>query len=202
MHLDQLMTGVISLIAAAIGAGAAIGAQFMHLRETRKAETERERKHAVEEVIVRAGAIDLRAHEMTLLAANTGSLNGTLARVLGIVVPLDYADMFDKLNGEANALSRAAAQVWLFGEDQTVKLTNAVTLAAAALVDAHTQPKTHWVLNFFRVALLGKPSRDDEKIHGARQTLAKARRDLVEHTRRQLDLDDVELFALPIEPAP
>lgn len=195
------MTGVISLIAAAIGAGAALGAQFMHLREARKAETERERKHAVEEVIVRAGAIDMRAHEMTLLAANTGSLHGTLARVLRIVVPLDYADMFDKLNRETNALSRAAAQVWLFGDDQTVKLTNAVTLAAAALVDAHTQLKSHWLLNFFRVALLGQPSRDDENIHRARQALAKARRDLVDHTRRKLDREDVEMFALPIEPA-
>ena len=198
MHFDQWLTGVISLIAAAIGASAAIGAQAIQLRETRKADAERERKHAVEEVLVRAGAIDLRAHEMTVLAAHAGSLSGTLARVLGIIVPLDYADMFDTLNCEGDALSRASAQVWLFGDDQTVKLTNAVTLAATAVVEAHTRPRTHWILNLFRVALLGKTSRDDEDIKATRQALADARRDLVDHTRRQLDLEDVDLFALPI----
>lgn len=201
MDLNQWMTGFISLVAAGIGASAAIGAQLLQLRHARKVDDERERKHAVEEVIVRAGAIDLRAHEMTLLAANSGSLNGTLARVLGIVVPLDYADMFEKLNREANALSRAAAQVWLFGDGQTVKLTNAVTLAATSVVDAHTQPRTHWALNLFRVALLGKPSRDAGSIQHTRQALANARRNLVDHTRRQLDREDVDLFALPIERA-
>jgi hypothetical protein len=193
------MTAVISLIAAAIGASAAIGAQFMQLRAARKLDAERERKHAVEEVIVRAGAVDLRAHETTLLAANAGSFNGTLARVLGTVVPLDYADMFDKLNREATALSRAGAQVWLFGDAQAVKLTNAVTLAATAVVDAHTQPRTHWGLNLLRVALLGKPLQDDHNVARTRQALAKARRDLVEHTRQQLNREDVDLFALPIE---
>lgn len=110
MHLDRWITGVITLLAAAIGTTAAIGAQSIQSRQGRKADAERERKHAVEEVIVRAGAIDLRAHEMTVLASNAGPLSGTLARVLGTVVPLDYADMFDKLNREANALSRASAQ--------------------------------------------------------------------------------------------
>lgn len=197
MHLEQWLTGVIGLIAAAIGASAAIGAQAIQLREGRKADAERERKHAVEEVLVRAGAIDLRAHEMTVLAANAGSLNGTLARVLGIIVPLDYADMFDKLNHEANALNRASARVWLFGDDQTVRLTNAVTLAATAVIEAHTRPRTHWILNLFRVALLGRTSRNDESIKTTRQALANARRDLVEHTRRRLNLEDVDLFALP-----
>lgn len=98
MHLDQWITRVITLLAAAIGASAAIGAQSIQSRQDRKADAERERKHAVEEVIVRAGAIEFRTHEMTLLASNTGSISGTLARVLGTVVPLDYADMFDKLN--------------------------------------------------------------------------------------------------------
>lgn len=88
----------------------------------------------------------------------------------------------------------------MFGDDQTVTLTNAVTLAAAAVVEAHTQPRTQRLLNFVRIALLGRPSRDDESIHSTRQALAAARRNLVDHTRRQLAREDVDLFALPIEP--
>lgn len=74
-----------------------------------------------------------------------------------------------------------------------------MTLAAAAVVEAHTQPKTHWLLNFVRIALLGKPSPDDKKIRSTQKALATARRNLVDHTRRQLGLEHVDLFGLPIE---
>lgn len=199
MQLDPWVTAVGGLVGALIGASAALGAQYFQSRQARKQDAERERKHAIEEVIVRALAIDMRVHEMTVLAANAGSLDGLLARLLGTVVPLDYAAMFDTLHVEADGLNRAAAQVWLFGDEDTVKLTNAVTLAATDVIDAHTQPKTNWILNLFRVALLGRPARDVERIESSRKGLAQARRTLVDHTRRKLNLEDVDLFAVPIE---
>lgn len=68
------------------------------------------------------------------------------------------------------------------------------------MVEVHTKPRRHWPLNFVRIALLDKPSGDDANLRSTRQTLATARRNLVDHTRRHLALEDVDLFALPIEP--
>lgn len=199
MHLDQLLTGAISLIAALIGASAALTAQYAQLRQARKADAERERKQAIEEVIVRAQAIDLRVNDMMVLAANAGSIHGLLGRVLGSVAPLDYAAMFNSLNVEVNALNRAAAQVWLFGDDETVALANAVSLAATDVVSAHTGANATWVSNLLRVAVFGQPPRDAERIQSAREALGNARRALVEHTRKKLGLAHVDLFAVPTD---
>lgn len=188
-----------ALLASIIGAGAALAAQHTQLKGARAADSERERKHAIEEIIVRAQAIDLRVHEMMVLTANGGSLNGLLGRILGAVVPLDYSAMFNTLNVEVDALNRAAAQVWLFGEDDTVALANAVSLAATDVIDAHTRASENRIASLLRVAIFGRLDQDAQKIQTARRALSRARRDLVEHTRLKLGLEDVDLFALPAD---
>ena len=197
MQIDHWLTAASSLVGALIGAGAALAAAYMQLRRSRKAESERERKLAIEEVLVRAVAIDFQAHNMALLASNAGSLDGLLARVLGSVAPVDYAAMFDKLSAEGNALNRAAAQVWLFGEDKTVRLTNAVVLAATDVVTAHTSGGRGWLGTRLMVAFSGHHAGDTKRIAEARRKLAEARRALVEHARRTLGVEHVDLFALP-----
>ena len=196
MQFDE-WSAVSSLVGALIGAGAALAAQYIGWRQTRRADSETERKLAIEEVLVRAQAVDMKAHDMTLLASNVGSLNGLLARILGSALPVDYAAMFDKLSAEGTALNRAAAQVWLFGEDKTVRLANAVVLAATDVVAAHTHAKGGRLRTLVMVAFFGTYPRDEQRIASARQALAEARRALVEHTRQTLKLEHVDLFGLP-----
>lgn len=194
MPSDQWATALSSLVGAIIGAGAALTAQHMQWRHTRKAESEQEWKLAIVEVLVRAQAVDLRAHDMTLLALHASSLSGLVPRVLGSVSPVDYTVMSERLIADANALNQAAAQVWLFGDDKTVKLTNAVVIAAADVVAAHTtaKGKRPHILAFF-----GRRSHDEEQIAGARECLAEARRALADHTRQAFRLEHVDLFSLP-----
>ncbi|GAA2146502.1 hypothetical protein GCM10009844_22640 [Nocardioides koreensis] len=197
MQMDLWLSAGSSLLGAVIGAGAALGAQSMQWTTARKADAERERKSAIEDVLVRAQAVDVITDNLMTLAANAGSFNGLIGRVLGTVAPIDYMAMYAKLGDDLNALHRAAAQVSLFGDARTVQLTNAVVLAAADVVSAQCTHKGGKLRNYLRIAFIGRHSKDHTKIGAARQQLAAARGALVDHTRRALSLDHVDPFALP-----
>ncbi|WP_152186072.1 hypothetical protein [Segeticoccus rhizosphaerae] len=137
---------------------------------------------------------------MALLASNAGPLYGLVARVLSSAAPLNYAEMAESLSSDADALSRAAAQVWLFGDDQTVKLTNAVVLAAADVVTAHTAQAGRRLTTVLNVAVFGWLPYDGEGVARAQQALAKTRRALTDHTRQALKLKPVDVFGLPVPP--
>lgn len=191
------VTAAFGLGGAAIGATAVLGSQYLQWRREVNDRKDAAREKAVEEVIVRALSVALVAHQMAVMAHEFSSLNGTFGRLLRIIKKFDYQLMFDNLNREAEALNRASAQIWMSADQETVKLTNAVTLAATSVVEAHSGlPKMNLfgrILSIWRGIRLG----DEQAVRVAQKRLADARRALVDHTRSSLELDAVDLFALP-----
>ena len=192
------ITAVSGLVGAVIGALAALLGQFLNSRSQARADAAKERKLAIEEVLVRSQAIDLRGHELLLIATNLGSFSGLVSRVIGNVAPVDFLEVFDRMNVESIGLQRAAAQIWLFADDETVALTNAVALAAADVVTAHHQPAVGRAHQYARIALTGRHSRDLERLKASREVLADARKALINHTRTTLGLGETDPFAIPL----
>lgn len=198
MDTATWVTAASGLVGALIGASAALVGQVLEARRRARGERDGELKNAIEEVLVQSGAIDMRGHELMLLATNAGSFNGLLSRMLGNFAPLDIAEIFDRLHGEGTALQRAAARVWLMGDPQAVALTNGVVLAAAEVVAAHHEPNAGRWRNLALIAATGRHAKDVERVESARRDLAEARRALAEHARRVLNLPETDLFAVPL----
>jgi hypothetical protein len=177
-----------------IGAVAALWGQAVEARRRVRDDAARERKLAIEEVLVRSQAIDRRGHELVLIATNLGSFTGTITRLVGSVAPVDFIQLFDRLNDEVTALERAAARVWLFADTRTVALTNAVTIAAAEMITAHHAPTAGRAWNLTRVALTGRHAVDVDRIAVSREGLATSREALIRHTRGFLKLPATDPF--------
>lgn len=188
------ISGAVGLVGAVIGAVAALWGQAVEARRRVRDEASRERKLAIEEVLVRSQAIDRRGHELVLIATNLGSLTGTITRIVGSVAPVDFILLFDRLNEEVTALERAAARVWLFADPRTVALTNAVTIAAADMITVHHAPVSGRAWNMARIALIGRHAVDVEGIAASRERLANSREALINHTRGILDLPATDPF--------
>lgn len=196
MDVSPLITAASSLLGALIGAGAALGSQRLQWGRERKANAERGRQQAIEEIASQTLTLDFASHRMVLAAKDFSSLTGQLNRVVRVSTAFDLHDLFRELETRGEALNRAAAQIWMTADQETVRLTNAVVATAADLVAAHSavQPAT-WrkprrVLDGFDLA-------DQDKVAEARTKLADARRALLDHTRKELRRPPVDLFALP-----
>lgn len=185
-----------ALVGALIGAGAALLAQSIQLRGATKAAADQERKLAVEELLVRAHAVDQRSHQVMLLATNLGSFNGLVSRMIGNLAPVDLQAVFERLDVEGDALQRAASQIWLFADDEKmVALANSVVLAAMEVVEAHHLPRGGRTSTYAQVAILGRFANSDAEMRSARKQLSTARSDLVAHVRDSLGLAEIDLFA-------
>lgn len=196
MDYSPLITAGSSLLGAVIGAGAAIGSQRLQWGRERKADAERALQQAIEEIAAQVLSLDLASHRMVLAARDFSSLSGQLNRMLRVSRAFDLNDLFGEVARQGEALNRAAAQIWMTADQETIRLTNAVVMTATDLVTAHSavQPAT-WekprrVLDGFDLA-------DQEKVSEVRKKLADARRELVDHARKKLGLPRVDLFALP-----
>jgi hypothetical protein len=192
------ITAVIGLVGAVIGALAALLGQFLNSRSQARADAAKERKLAVEEVLVRSQAIDLRGHELMLFSTNLWVVQWTHFASHRKRRPVDFLEVFDRMNADAIGLQRAAAQVWLFADNETVALTNAVALAAADVVTAHHQPAVGRAHRYAPIALTGRHSTDLERLKANREVLADARKALVNHTRKTLGLGETDPFAIPL----
>lgn len=188
------ISGAIGFVGVVTGAVAALWGQTVEARRRARDEAARERKLAVEEVLVRSQAIDRRGHELVLVATNLGSFTGTITRIVGSVAPVDFILLFDRLNEEVSALERAAARVWLFADPKTVALANAVTLAAADMITVHHAPTSGRARNYARIALTGRHAVDVDGIAASRENLAKSREALISHTRSILKLPATDPF--------
>ena len=196
MDTTAWITAVSGLIGAVIGAGAALVGQFVQARSQSRAETATEHKQAIEDVLVTAQAVDLRAHESMLIATNAGSLGGMASRMLRTTTPVDLHELLRGISNEADTLQRAAARVWLLGDEDTVRLTNAVVLAATDVVSAHHAVTTRRIWNYVHVGLTGRHAKNETRLAEARNRLASARKALVEHSRLILGLHQMDPFSV------
>ena len=191
----------IGFVGAVIGAGAALLGQWLNHRLQMRSAAAFEHRSAVEEVLVCSQAVDLRAHELVLLAANLGSLSGLVARAVGSLAPVDLLAVFGRVDAAADELQRAAARVWLFADPRTVALTNTVVLAAMDVVDAHHQPARGRAWSLAKVAVSGQLGVDATRVTAAREELASARRALIGHARQTLRLTEVDPFEGVVGPS-
>lgn len=199
MSFELIVSVIGPLFGALVGAGAALVGQRQQWKEDRKVDDEAEYKVAVQELAVRAQSLDMASHQAAEIATSFSSLGGQLNRLIGIVTPLDPPTMFDDMNIHFEALNRAAAQLRMCGDQETVRLTNAVMFAAASVIDAHhAAPISRWsLLRVFLNLFTGKTLGDHAAIREARSSLAGAVRDLVGYTRETLNLPAVDLYATP-----
>lgn len=201
MNSALIINATTALSSAVVGAGAVLLAQRNQWKRDTDAATADQLKRAVEEVLVKAQSVAMRSNEFTLLGANISSPGGQFARIVGTVTPLDVATLFDAMNADVEAMQRAGARIWMECDQETVALTNAVVVAAAEVIEAHQTPLPGGkVVNFCRGLVKGKQSGDPSQVKDAREALGRTRKALVEHTRRTLRLEHVDLFALPADP--
>jgi hypothetical protein len=83
-------------------------------------------------------------------------------------------------------------------DQKTIELTNAVVLAATDVVSAHQSVPARGLFARHVIGLFrGRKFGDEAAMKASREKLANARRALVEHTRNDLGLPPVDLFAMP-----
>lgn len=105
------------------------------------------------------------------------------------------------MNGHFEGLNRAAAKLRITQDQETVRLANAAMLAAAAIIEAHHSSRSQgpWIVRTLRGLVAGEQLGDPVAIQAARRALAEVVRTLVEHTRKQLDHQRVDLWELPTD---
>lgn len=194
MDPNQVVTATATLLAAVIGASAVLLAQRAHWHRARVAEAQDQVAGAIQEVLVISLSIDLRAHEFSILARDTSSMAGQVGRLFGTVTAVDIQRVFELLNTDAAALTRASTQIWMASDQETVELTNDLVLAAMEVVEAHHARRPgNRIIRLLHELFFGKQLGDPTRVEATRVKLAEARRQLVHHSREQLGLPAVDL---------
>ncbi|MDF9716481.1 hypothetical protein [Nocardioides sp. ChNu-99] len=183
MTSEAWIGALTSLIAAVIGAAAAVSAIIWQARHQTSEDHRREEDGAIEEVLVRSSSVVLRSNQLAVISPAVGSIHGLLARLARVMVPVDFAGLLNPMYEETIALERAAARVRLSSDPATIASAEAVVSAAMALVEAHAGVKTGKVRWFVVLAFLGRRQFDTDVTERATADLAQRRQELVNHVR-------------------
>jgi len=183
MATSTWLPGVLGLLGALIGAGAVLIGQLQHRRAEAKSKLLNDLHAAICDVLVLSQAVDLRAHNSTLLATQAGSLPGMTLRAIGVLAPVDLAATLANLSSTAEDLIRAGARLDLIADRETVELSDQVVTSAMEIVAAHHQPVSGRFSNSVRVVFVGRHAVDVERIRAGRAQLVVAHRALVSHSR-------------------
>lgn len=156
-------------------------------------------KLTVQELVARVSSLDVASRQGILLAASFTFLGGQLNRLIRIVTPYDPHSMFAEMNIHFEGLNRAAAELRMTHDQQTIELTNAVAMAAAQVIDAHhARPASRRsLLQFLKQLITGRTMGNDQAVKQARLKLSEATRDLVHYAREQLGHPQVDIWAVP-----
>lgn len=200
MDLDLLVPAAASLLGAVIGGVAVLMGQQQQDKRNRKGDVEDDYRRAVEELAVRANALDVASHQVVSLTSTFTSLAGQLNRLLGIVTPFDQQALFTDMNAHHDALIRAATHLRGNHDQETVRLTNAVLYAAAEIVAAHhaAPDATRSLIRIVGSLYAGKAIGNPDQIASARSHLAESVQNLLGHARRALGHAEVDLSAVPV----
>jgi hypothetical protein len=188
-----LITAIASLLAAIVGAGAVLGAQRLDWRRQQAAGQRAALTESVIDVIVVAGSIANRGRDLAGRAKAFTSLGGQANRLIGIVVPLDEASLFEPLRADLERLDRAAARVLVEWDEEGIAKVNAVLDASAAVFAAAVaRPSKGEVLRPAKELFSGKSFGDREQLGSAAQRLADERAKLIDYARRRSNLPALE----------
>lgn len=136
-----LITAVTAVLSSIIGASAVLVAQRNQWKRDASSNAQAHLKRAVEEVVVKPISVSLRSQQLNLVAGIFSSPVGQISLLLRTAVPVDVPTLFESMNADLEALNRAASQIWMAGDQRSVKLVNAVAMAAASVISAHHAPR-------------------------------------------------------------
>lgn len=196
---NQLLVAATGLAASLIGALIAFWAQAWNWRRTRKAQAVDDEASAIQQLLVKALSLDLRAHQLALAARTRGSLDGTVLAFVGGEGIINTHATIEAMNADAEELHVAVTHLWLTSDAATVDLAREVSEAAAGVISAHTGRSRISLLTRLTQVVAGPRLGDPVLIESARTVLAEKRERLVQHTRNRLDLQELSSLAAPSE---
>jgi hypothetical protein len=188
---NQVLVAATGLTASLVGALIAFWAQAWNWRRTRKAQAVDDEAAAIQQLLVKALSLDLRAHQLALAAKTRGSLDGTVLAFVGGEGIINTHATIEAMNRDAEELHVAATHLWLTSDASTVNLAREVFEAAAEVIAAHTGRRKVPLWARLCQLVVGPRLGDPERIESARLVLAEKREQLVEHTRRRFDLQQL-----------
>lgn len=172
------------LVGAVIGALAAIGAMVVQAWLQAREAARRDESIAIEEVLVRSSAVVLRSHELAVVVPAVASLDGLFARLIGVMVPLDYGRLLGPLHAETIELERAVARVRLASDPATIALAEKVVDAAMTVLKELGAPDAGRLHRRVLVLFHGRRPFDAGEVRLATNALAERRQELIELVRQ------------------
>lgn len=196
MPWSQLVTAAATLIVAFIGATAA----RWNMRDDRERESAAQAKkgeqEAIQELIAATRLLAHRANAFRMTVKLLHSRGARRQRRQGDMVPIDPEAAFDRLVEADQALAGATGRVWLSGEPEAVRLANALTLAAADYVGAHSDQPLRGLRKIVRdleLQYTHKMPGQEARIQEAAKTWGAACRALAEYARKKYGLEYIDL---------
>lgn len=179
------MTAVTSMVSAVIGALAAIGAVAFQARQQTRESGRQGEQEAVEQLIVRATAVVLRAQQSSIIAPAIGSLSGGVGRLFRIMAPVDLSAFSEPLVAEAIGLEHAAAKVQLLSDATTRAAAESLVSADMDVVTAYSSESGNRARRYLLLILFGKRLVDPDEIARAVGELVTQRREFERHIRER-----------------
>ncbi|GAB3055065.1 hypothetical protein GCM10027053_14830 [Intrasporangium mesophilum] len=153
-------------------------------------------EEAIIELLAATRLLSHRANGFRMTVKLVQSRGAKRDRRSGHMVPIDPEAAFERLVQADQVLARASGKVWLIGEPEAVRLTNALTLAASDVVSAHMGQRSRGlrrVLHDLQMQYTAKLPGVESRIDEANQAWGAAGRALAEYARRKYGLEYVNL---------
>lgn len=189
VSVTAMWTTLIAVAGTLAGAGligglALWGQQLQWRREQRTAAADALVLGA-EELIVRAGTLDVASHQAVSMAGSFASLGGQVNRLLGIVSPVDLHAVLAPMHVQYEGLTRAAARIQLTQDDVLVRLAHIVVEQATEVIEAHNEGLPRSPLLRVVRYILRRPLGNERRVADTRANLGEATRALIDEVQRR-----------------
>jgi hypothetical protein len=152
---------------------------------------------AITEMLSRSMAVMMAAQTLGLTMKSRSGLGEGLDVATRLRKPSDPMELHDWIAKDMGPLNEAWSAIWVRGDQETIRLANALLGACAEIVSAGTQrqPADTAPARLRRWAVGERQTPDMEAdLQAAIKAVAHAREQLARHSRRKLGLPAAELF--------
>lgn len=190
-----MLSAVLGLIGALIGAGAVLGAVWLQDRRTSRAAAVDARERAYVDLLIASVAVARRLHALITTAKARSGLQEGFAVVLGQRQPLEPMALHDWVEADFRPLLDAWSRVWATGTPRGVHAANKLVACCTDLVAILNPESLETPKDKLRQTVLGIDTREMLiRFEEAVKPLAEARRDLAEIVRNESGRPPTELF--------
>lgn len=189
---------VAALGAAALTALASLGVVWYQESRRVRASASEALHQAIVELLARSLAISLRARALGDLMKHRSGLTEGLDVATRVHKPVNLLELHDWVAEDFSPLNEACGQIWTRGDQEMVRLANAVVLCCADLLGVSTaRQQAVSAAERLRVWVLGERWTPDmvAEHQASVEALAEARKGLADCARRAFGRDVVDLFA-------